>query len=262
MKNKERLTAVILAAGQGTRLRPYTLDRPKCLVEVDGLSLLDRQLEVLAKESVVNVVLIGGYRVDMLSRQGIELRINPRYEVTNMVSTLFCAEDILNGDILLCYGDIVYSRHVLSKVLNSSADIAVAIDLDWELYWRARNEDPLEDAETLKLGPDGQIMEIGQKPKTIDEIEGQYMGLIKFSSTGIQLLKKVFHDASLLGNLRGKTIEKSYMTDLLQAMIDLGYILNSVPVHGGWVEVDTVSDLVSDITRSRLYEIQSELREE
>ena len=261
MENREQLTAIILAAGEGTRLRPYTLDRPKCLVEIEGVSLLDRQLAVLAKESVSNVVLIGGYRAEMLNRQGIDLRINPRYAATNMVSTLFCAEEDLNGDVLVCYGDIVYSRYVLSKVLNSSYDIAVAIDLDWEAYWRARNEDPLEDAETLKLGSNGRILEIGQMPKTIDEIEGQYMGLIKFSSTGIQSLKEVFSHASTLGNLRGKAIEKAYMTDLLQAMIDLGYMLNSVPVHGGWIEVDTVSDLVSEITRSRLTQIQIELRD-
>ena len=259
MDNRNQLTVIILAAGEGTRLRPYTLDRPKCLVEVDGQSLLDRQLAVLAKESVSNVVLIGGYRVDMLGRQGVTLRINPKYAETNMVSTLFCADGDLEGDVLVSYGDIVYSRHTLRAVLNSVADIAVAIDMDWESYWRARNEDPLDDAETLKLGSDGRILEIGQKPKSIVEIQGQYMGLMKFSATGIQMLKKVFRDASAIGKLRGKPIEKAYMTDLLQAMIDLGYKLNSVPVHGGWIEVDTVSDLTSHITKNRLAQIVKEL---
>src|SRR3989338_5317146 len=201
MGNKVGLKAIILAAGEGTRLRPYTLDRPKCLVEVDGQSLLARQLAVLATEAIHPIILIGGYRVEMLKRPGIEIRVNPRYAETNIVWTLFCAEDDLEGDLLLCYGDIVYSREVLQALLKSKADIAVPIDLDWESYWRARNEDPLDDAETLKLADDGRILEIGQKPKSLAEIEGQYMGLMKFSATGCESLKKVFHDAKASGGL-------------------------------------------------------------
>jgi choline kinase len=257
--NKSGLKAIILAAGEGTRLRPYTLDRPKCLVEVDGQSLLDRQLAVLGTEAIEHIVLIGGYRVEMLERHSIELRMNPRYAETNMVWTLFCAEDDLQGEVLLCYGDIVYSQEILRALLESNADIAVAIDLDWESYWRARNEDPLEDAETLKLGPDGRILEIGQQPTSLSEIEGQYMGLMKFSAKGAQLLKKTFHEAKSKGSLLGKPIEKAYMTDLLQAMINLNYKVDAVLVNGGWVEVDTVSDLNSDVTRSRLKRIEDSL---
>ena len=260
MENKVGLKAIILAAGEGMRLRPYTLDRPKCLVEVDGDSLLDRQLAVLATEAIHPIVLIGGFRVEMLKRPGIESRINPRYAETNMVWTLFCAEDALEGDVLLCYGDIVYSREILQALLKFKADIAVAIDLDWESYWRARNENPLDDAETLKLAADGRILEIGQKPKSLAEIEGQYIGLMKFSARGVQLLKTTFHAAKSAGSLRGKPLEKAYMTDLLQAMIDLQYRLDAVPVHGGWVEVDTVEDLLSPLTRNRLIQIESSIR--
>jgi len=259
MHDNAGLKAVILAAGEGTRLRPYTLDRPKCLVEVDGRSLLDRQLSVLAAEDVRRVIVLGGYRAEMLKRPGINLRVNPRYAETNMVWTLFCAEDELSGDAIVAYGDIVYSREVLKAVKASKANIAVAIDRDWESYWRARNENPLDDAETLRLGPDGQILEIGQKPRSLAEIEGQYMGLLKFSAKGMDILKAVFHDARLHGQLRGKTLEKAYMTDLLQEIIDRGYRVDAVPVHGGWVEIDTVSDHLSAVTRNRLSQIASSI---
>jgi len=259
VSNSDKLKAIILAAGEGSRLRPYTEDRPKCLVEVDGVSLLDRQLSVLASEAIEPVILIGGYRVEMLQRPGIELRTNLRYAETNMVWTLFCAEDDLDGEFLLCYGDIVYSREILQKILQSDADIAVAIDLDWESYWRARNEDPLDDAETLKMSAEGQLLEIGQKPQSLSEIEGQYMGLMKFSTKGVELLKHTFRAAKETGQLGGKPIEKAYMTDLLQAMIDAQYGLDAVLVHGGWVEVDTVSDLLSAVTRNRLSQIEQSI---
>ncbi|HPJ92642.1 MAG TPA: phosphocholine cytidylyltransferase family protein [Deltaproteobacteria bacterium] len=250
------MKVIILAAGEGTRLRPYTLDRPKCLVEIDGQSLLDRQLEVLFVEHIEPIILIGGYRSEMLQRPGTEMRSNPRYAETNMVWTLFCAEAELEGDVIVSYGDIVYSREVLNALLKSAADIAVTIDMDWETYWRARNEDPLQDAETLKLSPDGRILEIGRKPKSLDEIEGQYMGLMKFSAKGVKILRKVFHEAKISGTLCGKPVEKAYMTDLLQEMIDLDYRIDAVPVYGQWVEVDTVSDLTSPVTHSRLCDIK------
>lgn len=249
------MKAIILAAGEGTRLRPYTLDRPKCLVEVDGVSLLDRQLAVLRSENVGPVTLIGGYRADMLQRPDTSLRLNPRYHETNMVWTLFSAEQDLEGSLVLAYGDIVYSREILRALLASTADIAVAIDLDWELYWRARNEDPLDDAETLRMDAAGHIVEIGQKPVSLEQIEGQYMGLMKFSPKGLAALRDTFTRAKISGSIRGKAPEKAYMTDLLQLLVDEGQVLTAVKVRGGWVEIDTVGDLESTVTRSRLKHI-------
>lgn len=254
------LKAILLVAGEGTRLRPHTLDRPKCLVEVDGVSLLDRQLAVLRGDPRIGrLVMIGGYKAEMLARPGIGLKLNPRYLETNMVWTLFAAEEELAGDILICYGDIVYSAAVLGALLNCDADIAITVDKDWESYWRARNEDPLADAETLKLHPDGRVYELGRKPRSLAEIEGQYMGLIKLSGAGVSILKDVFHQARAAGVLGGKPVEKAYMTDLLQAVIDAGHPLQSVPIHGGWVEVDTTTDLESEVTRARLAEIEASL---
>ena len=170
MKNNKP-KVILLVAGEGKRLRPYTLDRPKCMVEIEGVSLIDRQLAVLKAEGLADIVMIGGYKADMLKREGIKLKINPRYYETNMVWTLFSAEEELEGDVVVSYGDIVYSREILQALLKSKADIAVAVDKDWESYWRARNEDPLDDAETLKLRGNGTISEIGQKPKSIDEMK-------------------------------------------------------------------------------------------
>ncbi|MEX2601266.1 MAG: phosphocholine cytidylyltransferase family protein [Balneolaceae bacterium] len=249
------MKVVILAAGEGSRLRPYTLKRPKCLVEIDGKSLLDRQLDVLKSEGVEEIVLIGGYLAGMLEGRGTRFYENPRYDETNMIWTLFCAEEELEGELLIAYGDIVYSKDALRALLASEADIAVTIDMEWESYWRARFEDPLDDAESLKMAPDGRLLEIGQKPDSVEDIQGQYMGLMKFSAEGTESLKNLFQKAKKDGSLRGKPVENAYMTDLLQALIDSGTRIDAVPVQGGWVEVDTVEDLESEITIGRLSEI-------
>ena len=251
------MKAVILAAGEGTRLRPYTLDRPKCLVEIDGVSLLDRQLNVLRSKGIEEIVLIGGYRADMLEGKSTRLHVNARYAETNMVSTLFSAETELREDLILAYGDIVYSRQNLEKLLESTADIAVTVDLDWESYWCERFENPLDDAETLQIGSNNCIVEIGQKPTSIEQIQGQYMGLMKFSPQGLEILSNTYHQAVYKGGIGGKSPEKASMTDLLQLMIDEGNALSVVKVHGGWVEVDTVEDLNLQLTHLRLSEFQA-----
>ena len=255
MVNKN-LKVVILAAGEGTRLRPYTLDRPKCMVEIDGVSLIDRQLEVLKSEGIDDIVIIGGYKSEMLKRGDIKLKVNARYFETNMVWTLFSAEEELEGDVIVSYGDIVYSKNILKALIKSKADIAVTIDKKWEGYWRERNENPLDDAETLKLRKDGTISEIGQKPSSLEEIEGQYMGLMKFSSEGVRQIKSAFHSALESGKLLGKEVENSYMTDLLQFIVSIGGKVASVQIDEDWVEVDTVEDLHAPITLERVKRIR------
>jgi len=250
-----KIKAVLLVAGEGKRLHPYTLDRPKCMVEIDGVSLIDRQLSILKSEGVEDIVMIGGYKADMLKRKGIRLKVNPRFYETNMVWTLFSAEEELEGDLIVSYGDIVYSQIILKALLNSDADIAVTIDTEWESYWRERNENPLDDAETLRLREDGTISEIGQIPEKISEIEGQYMGLMKFSAKGLTQIKGVFHAAMENGQLLSKPVEMSYMTDLLQAAINSNISVMSVPINGDWVEVDTVADMQSTVTKNRLHKI-------
>lgn len=259
MKNKKKPKVILLVAGEGKRLRPFTLDRPKCMVEVDGISLIDRQISVLNSEGLDNILLIGGYKSEMLKKDGMKLKINPRYYETNMVWTLFSAEEELDGDVIVSYGDIVYSRKILQALLNSKADIAVTIDENWENYWRTRIEDPLQDAETLKLQKNGSISEIGQKPKELSEIEGQYMGLMKFSSKGVRKLKKVFHNSIRNESALKGSLENAYMTDLLQALIDSNEVITAVMIKDEWVEVDTVEDLILEETIRRLKKIESEL---
>ena len=254
------MKAIILAAGQGKRLRPFTSDRPKCLVEIAGTTLLDLQLEVLRSRGIDEIVLVGGYRSQMLRDKGSRLYVNPRFAETNMAWTLFCAEKELNGNVIVTYGDIVYSGEVLDRLIASPADIGVAIDLAWESYWNVRNTNPLDDAESLRLGNDGRIREIGGRPGSLDEIEGQYMGLMKFTHEGLKSLESVAK--RLLVQLKSGAVplENSFMTDLLQIAIDSGVRVDSVPVHGRWVEVDTVSDLHLPLTLERVAAISDEVR--
>ena len=254
------MKAFVLAAGEGTRLRPFTSDKPKCMVEIEGISLLDRQLDVLSKGNISQIIIIGGYRADQLPTQGVKVVKNPQYAVTNMLWSLMSAEKELEGDLIVSYGDIVYSVEILNDLLRSKGDITVAVDFDWYEYWKLRNDDPLSDAETLRMSGD-KIIEIGKKPRALVDIEAQYIGLIRFTRGGISQFKRIFNELKLRHEpIQGKSLEKAYMTDMLQELIDRNVVVNALPIKGGWIEVDTISDLHLPITSQRVREIQDGLK--
>jgi choline kinase len=237
--------AVILAAGQGTRLRPLTDDRPKCLVGLGGTSLLDYHLRGLRDAGISDITIIGGYRADMLPGDNATVVLNPDYAATNMVATLFCAETILSAgeDVLVSYGDCIYESRVVEAVAACDAPVALAVDVEWRRYWQQRMEDPLSDAETLRLDSFGHVMELGRKPSDYKEIEGQYMGLIKFRADYAAKLAAVWGGLAPEGPYDGKDRANMYMTSFLQYLIDIGWTVQSVPVENGWLEVDTPEDL-------------------
>ena len=253
------MRAIILAAGEGKRLRPYTSNKPKCMVEIEGKSLIDRQINVLNKNGIDDIIIIGGYKSEMLKGKGNKLLVNPRYHETNMVWTLFCAEDYLNEELVVSYGDIVYSADILSSLISSKNDISVTIDMNWEDYWRERNENPLDDAETLRISKDGSIEEIGQKPNSLAEIQGQYMGLLKFSPEGLRLLRDSFSNYKKNGLIMDKTCENAFMTDLLMQLIVDKIKIQSVKVFSPWIEVDTVDDLHASYTTKRIRMIENNM---
>ena len=240
------MKVIVLAAGQGTRLRPYTNDRPKCMVELDGKPLLHRQLDVLQQAGirVDDIALVGGYLKERLYAPGIRLFVNERFAETNMVSTLFCAESFMQPgeDLLICYGDIVYEPGVLDTLLSTSGEVVLAADREWKRLWSLRMDDPLADAETFKM-QGGRVMELGKKPKGYAEVEAQYMGLIRIRGDRVQAFIDFYHELDKTGTYDGKDFDNMYMTSLMQALIDHGWDVRPALVDNGWLEVDSASEL-------------------
>jgi L-glutamine-phosphate cytidylyltransferase len=245
---------IVLAAGQGTRLGALTDDRPKALVPLAGRPLLDWTLDAAREAGLDEVVVVGGHRIDRLAGYPVTLLENSDYASTNMVETLFRAEASFGDGFVLSYGDIAYRPGVLRAVLASTAPIAVAVDLDWRAYWETRFGDPLRDAESLRLRPDGSIASIGQAVKRVEDVEGQYIGLVAFRGAGVASLRGVWARAlaaaaagqPILG--RRPDLRRLYMTDVLDELARSGAV-DAVPIHGDWVEIDTPTDL--DVAESR-----------
>jgi len=234
---------VILAAGEGSRLRPLTDHRPKAMIEISGKPLVEWQIECAERLGMKDVVVVTGYRADAFKDGRCRYYHNSQYAETNMVETLWCARPELEEEVVVSYGDILYQDDVLCALVESSAAISVVVDLGWRPYWEARFDDPLSDAESLRLA-DGAILEIGQKPLALDDIEGQYIGLMKFTGEGLEALNRAYESLKSAGVV-GKECRpfgKMYMTDLLQTTIEAGYEVRAVPTQRGWIEIDSFDD--------------------
>ncbi|MBG6174937.1 choline kinase [Labrenzia sp. EL_208] len=233
------MKAIILAAGRGSRMKSLTDDRPKCLVELEGKPLLDRQVQALEEAGCTAIAIVTGYRRDLLANRGLKEFHNDRWSETNMVSSLACADEWLQtSPCVVSYSDIFYDADAPRLLMESKSDLAITYDPNWLALWSERFDDPLNDAETFKLSSSSTLIEIGNTPKSLEEVQGQYMGLLRFTPASwaeICRIRKL-----LTVELR----DKMHMTGTLQKVIDEGWTaISAVPYLGVWGEIDSEDDL-------------------
>jgi len=179
-------TAVLLAAGEGTRLHPYTLDRPKCLVEVAGRPLLDRALAALEAAGFDEVVIVTGYREDVLqaflAARTHRLRVtcvrNPEYARTNNAYSLWSAREAVPGGFVLLDGDLLFEPAVLTALLATAGEAALAVE---------RRADLGEEEMKVLVGPDVSVAAVN---KTMDpgSAIGESIGVARFSAMAARAL--------------------------------------------------------------------------
>lgn len=234
----------MLAAGEGTRLRPLTSDRPKCLVTLKEKPLLGWMIEHANEVGISIIDVVSGYKAEMIKYKEVDKCHNGRYFETNMVYSLWCArERMVAQEVIISYGDICYSSDILARLKKDSGEVSVVIDKGWLSYWQARFDDPVDDAESLRINAQGHITEIGRKIQSISDVDGQYLGLIKLSASGIgRLLASIETIRSESVEVNGRGFEEMYLTDLLDYMIGQGVEINAVEINRNWVEIDDVRD--------------------
>lgn len=237
---------IILAAGEGSRLRPLTKNIPKCMVKFKGKPMIDYIIEASLNSEITDITIVNGYKSHVLEKhlnnQNINFITNEKYGTTNMVSTLFCAKEVLNDDVIISYSDIIYKKEILKSLILSEEDFSIIVDKEWDKLWSLRMQNPLSDLETLKI-KENKIIEIGKKPKGYNNIEGQYIGLIKISKEIINKVIKYYEDLDKTRLYDGKDYDNMYMTSFIQMVIENLMDVSPVYTNGGWIEIDSIDDL-------------------
>ena len=252
------MNIIILAAGRGARLGTHNNNKPKCLFNINGLSLIERNL-IIFKEVGLKPVLVTGFKKEELNFLNLPMIHNSEFLETNMLWSLYKASDYMNQDFIVCYSDILVNTKLVEKLKVFINGIGLIVDKDWLEYWKMRFDDPLTDAESLKVSKAGNITNIGQKVDRITEIEGQYIGFFKVSSEQRLLFKKRLIE--YCENKQTKNLaRKAYLTDFLQYLINEDIKITEIPTNGGWIEIDNPSDVNAAKISGRLSIIDKDIK--
>jgi len=241
------MKAVILAAGQGTRLKKYTENLPKGMLVFMGETIIERQIKLYRKCGIDNIIIVRGFAADKIRYDGVTYYTNKDYADTNMVESLMAAKAEFDDNIIVSYSDILFEERMLREMIRSRADFSVAVDDNWKVYWKMRYGTVDFDTESLSLDEEGNIRELGLENPKLEDIDARYIGLLKFSKEGLKhisvLLENAYRDYwDKPWQQSGKTVRKAYMTDLIQAVIESGKKVKAERFMNGWIEFDMNED--------------------
>lgn len=231
------MKAIILAAGRGSRMGGLTSDQPKCMTLLGGKPLVQWQLDALRDGGIDEVAIVRGYLAETFSLP-VHYFDNRRWAQTNMVLSLAQARPWLGETpCVVSYSDIVYGHNSVARLVAAEGDIVITYDPHWRQLWELRFDDPLKDAETFRIDAAGRLLEIGRRAASMDEIGGQYMGLLRFTPRGWQQVE------DFLATLPAEQADRLDMTSLLQRLLERGVAVHTVAIGEPWYEVDSESDL-------------------
>lgn len=231
------MKAIILAAGNGKRLHPYTKYIPKCLLDIESETILERQLNSIRYCGIDEVVIVVGYESETVENflrdyNGLGMRIktlyNPFYRTTNSLISLWIARGEMEQDIVLMNGDDVFETEVLEKVLYQNDEI-ICLPVKKKPYY---------EKEDMKVIMDGKkIIAIGKD--LTNEVSAISVGIRIFRDRGVELLKRAIEEEIRTDG----ALEKWYIS-AVQRLIEKGYMINSIDIDDlFWMDVDYPSDL-------------------
>ena len=236
-----------MAAGLGSRLGKLGKNIPKGMITIFGKTLIERQIEIFHNCGINDITIITGHNSEVIKYPNVDYIKNPNYATTNMNESLFCAREKFDDSILVSYADIIFEQQIIEQILKFRQDIGVAINLDWKKNYENRTMHTLSEAENVLI----ENSNVVQLRKNITECIsnqkiGEFLGIIKLSKKGAAyILEKylklknnhngVFHSSS--------SFQKSYLTDMLQEIVDSKAIVYPIVTKGLWMEIDTAEDL-------------------
>jgi len=233
------MQAIILAAGQGTRLLPLTKDMPKCLVNVNGKSMLERQLDSLAlSKKIKEVIIVIGYKGQMIKEQignvyqGMEIKYveNDDYEISNNIYSFYLADQLINDNFILLESDIVFEPELLkdiSKFENS------ALLGKYKPFMNGA-------AATVKKGMVHDIIMTSHQPKNF-KISDKYKTINIYTFTHDFYFKYIRPYLSLHIKTFGAT---DYYEFVLKTLINIhAEVKANIITKAKWYEIDSKEDL-------------------
>ena len=244
--SKAETKTLIVAAGLGSRLKKHTENLPKCMLDFNGKTLLQRQVEAYNECGIKDITVIRGYKKEKINYKNLNYVTNDDFKNNNILNSIFYAEKKINGNIIISYSDILFESNVVKRLMQSDHDISVVVDIDWRGYYVGRKDHPLSEAENVIFDSNNQVLKIGKIGTQKEEVHGEFIGMIKLTNRGAEIFKENFHRVKKLywnkPFQRAAIFQKAYLTDMIQELVDIGVKVHCVIIERGWKEIDTVED--------------------
>tara|TARA_S200000501_G_C20716538_1_gene696469 strand:+ start:344 stop:1066 length:723 start_codon:yes stop_codon:yes gene_type:complete len=228
---------VFLAAGKGKRIY-RNIKTNKCLIKINNKTIIESLIENIPKSKRNKITIVTGFNSNKIIKKTKKYKVNyihnSKFQTTEMVETLKIALKKINEDILFSYSDILYTKEIISKIQkNNNNKILVPININWRQIWKIRNKAVFNDAESLIINKN-RILEIGNKIKNIEKVQGQFMGLL--------FIPKLLRE-TILKLLNNKKFKKFQTTKLLNYLIKKGFFISAIRSKSHWYEFDDLDDL-------------------
>ena len=241
------MKAIFIAAGFGSRLKSETGNNPKPLVDINGFSLLERQVSLFKKNGIKDIIIIVGPQKDKFTLNDVHYIHDVDFHKHEQLGSLMTAKSEINDDVIILFADILFDDVVLNQILQSPDDIAIALDLDWKKSYLERTDNPSSEADKI-LVKNEKILKISKNIDANNNSEkiGEFLGLMKLSSIGSNIFNKKYEE--LLANHHGKfhdatSFSNAKLVDFLQELLECDEKLIPISITGKWCEVDTPLDL-------------------
>jgi len=241
------MKAIIIAAGSSSRLEKLTESLPKGLLEINGQTIIQRQIEFLRTSGINDIVIVTGPNAHCFDFKDITYVHDHNYEQHDVLGSLMVARNFMYDGFIMLYSDIVFDESVLKSILNFKGKIGIGVDMDWEKKYEKRTEHPAIEADNVLIN-NGKVLQI--KKNMANEMKneklGEFIGIMCLSSKGAKNLVRIYE--RLKKNQEGlfqnaPSLKKAYLTDMLQELIDLNFNVEPIICNGTWCEIDTPQDL-------------------
>jgi L-glutamine-phosphate cytidylyltransferase len=250
------IRAIIVAAGASTRLRPLTNEVPKCMLEINEKALIKHCMDHLNYNGIKHISVVTGYKAEKINFDSLHRYHNNDYLNNNILHSLLCAREVLElaikekNSIVISYSDIWYDQSIIKSLIQSQGDINLVVDTEWQSAYDGRTDHPVSEAELAFFTEGGVLKTIGKnakKPMVGKSLSGEFIGLLLMKPPGIEQFLHHFDKVNSSLTLKSpfqKAAEwqKSYITDIIQDMVEFQAVVNCVAIEGKWKEFDTVQD--------------------
>ena len=241
------MKAIILAAGCSSRLGNKFEDMPKGLVDINGKSIIQRQITLFHEKKIDDIIIVTGPNSDKFNFKDVTYVKDQNYREHEVLGSLMATKNLMNTEIIMTYSDILFDNAILDQILNFQGDIGVSTEMNWLPTYQNRSQHPLSQADNVLIN-DGKITEIRKNMAKYlkNEKLGEFFGIMHLSSTGAKNFVNVYD--RLVKNYTGQfhdapSFKKAYLTDMLQELIDLDFDVKPILCKGVWCEIDTPEDL-------------------